>query len=564
MDQALLGDTSFGILALLPPLVAIFLAFKTKNVYISLATGLYSGVVMLIIFNYFVNGDLSLWLLPFSLLAALIQIPIYLTNTLGDPWNGGIVLQVLFIGGVIHLLTYSGGSKAIASKIASYAKDRSSAQFYTWVMGLVVFFDDYANALIVGPIMRPVMDQMKISREKLAFIIDATAAPIAGLAIISTWIGYELGLIQSGLDVIGLDMSPFALFFQTIPFRFYNILMLGFILLTIYTKREFGPMLEVEQMAARGEKTPGMLAEEDIKSDFTAQKEGIHSNLWDGVLPIVTLVVGALVFFYISGISELQKAGDFVYVIPNNQNFFTHYLDFTLIQDAFSNANAAVVLFQAATFTLIIMFIRAKLFNQFTVTEGIDVFMGGAKSLLSTVFILLFAWSLGGIVSDLGASAYLVNALSDTMPYFLLPALVFMLSGFIAFSTGTSFGTMGILMPIVIPLAYAIMPDLGFLTLSISAVLTGATFGDHCSPISDTTILSSAGAGCDHIEHVRTQMPYAFLVGVVSTFCYFLATFTVGMVTLTVTIGLLTALTCLVLGMLALYVYLRLRGTVVQ
>ncbi len=514
----ILGQTSYGWMALIPAFVAIILAFKTKNVYISLATGLYSGVLLFDTYNQIVIGDHS-WLFFIALIfIAILQIPIYLTNALTDPSSAGIVLQVLFIGGVIQLIAYSGGARHMASAVAKHAKTEKQTQFLTWVMGLIVFFDDYANSLIVGPIMRPMIDKMKISREKFAFIIDATAAPIAGIAIISTWIGYELGLIGSGLEQIGIDASPFTIFVQSIPFRFYNVLMLIFIVLTIYLAREFGPMLEVERMARRGEKTPGFI-QVDAAEEELQEKKGIKSNVLDGIIPIGTLIFGSLGLFYINGIAAIKAGTDQALIKEIMANPF----GFKAIQEAFSNADAAIVLFQAALLTVIVLFIRAQILKQYRVDEGIEVFIKGANSLLSTVFVLLFAWSLGGIVGELGASDYLVSQLSDTLPVFVLPAITFALSGFIAFSTGTSFGTMGIMMPIVIPLAYSISPDLGYVTLAISSILTGATFGDHFSPISDTTILSSMGAGCNHIEHVRTQMPYALTVGCVSIVGYLLA-----------------------------------------
>ncbi len=520
----ILGQTSYGWMALIPAFVAIILAFRTKNVYISLATGLYSGIVLMDTYNSIVIGDHS-WLYFIPLLfVSFIKIPIYLTNSLTDPSSAGIVLQVLFIGGVIQLIAYSGGARHMASAIAKRAKTERQTQFLTWVMGLVVFFDDYANSLIVGPIMRPMIDKMKISREKFAFIIDATAAPIAGIAIISTWIGYELGLIGSGLEQIGIDASPFTIFVQSIPFRFYNILMLVFIVLTIYLAREFGPMLEVERMARRGEKTPGFIQVNDDEEELQ-EKPGIKSNILDGVIPIGTLIFGSLILFYVNGIATIKASTDAALIKQVTDSPFS----FTTIQEAFSNADAAIVLFQAALLTVIVLFIRAQILKQYKVEEGIEVFIKGANSLLSTVFVLLFAWSLGGIVGDLGASNYLVAQLSDSMPAFILPAITFALSGFIAFSTGTSFGTMGIMMPIVIPLAFSINPDLGYVTIAISSILTGATFGDHFSPISDTTILSSMGAGCNHIEHVRTQMPYALTVGAVSTIAYIFAALNMNM-----------------------------------
>ncbi len=520
----ILGQTSYGWMALIPAFVAIILAFKTKNVYISLATGLYSGILLLNTYDMIVVGEQTLLYIIPLMFISFIQIPIFLTNALTDQSSAGIVLQVLFIGGVIQLIAYSGGARHMATAVAKRAKTQKQTQILTWVMGLIVFFDDYANSLIVGPIMRPMIDKMKISREKFAFIIDATAAPIAGIAIISTWIGYELGLIGSGLEQIGIDASPFTIFVQSIPYRFYNVLMLIFIVLTIYLAREFGPMLEVEKMARRGEKTPGFLQEADA-SETLEEKPGIKSNILDGILPIATLIFGSLALFYINGIAIIKASDDLELISKINAEPFS----FMTIQEAFSNADAAIVLFQAALLTVLVLFIRAQILKQYKIDEGIEVFIKGANSLLSTVFVLLFAWSLGGIVGELGASDYLVSQLSETMPVFILPAITFALSGFIAFSTGTSFGTMGIMMPIVIPLAYSINPDLGYVTIAISSILTGATFGDHFSPISDTTILSSMGAGCNHIEHVRTQMPYALTVGAVSTIAYIFAALNINL-----------------------------------
>ncbi len=520
----ILGQTSYGWMALIPAFVAIILAFKTKNVYISLATGLYSGILLLNTYNMIIVGEQTLIFIIPLMFISFIQIPIFLTNALTDQSSAGIVLQVLFIGGVIQLIAYSGGARHMATAVAKKAKTPKQTQILTWVMGLIVFFDDYANSLIVGPIMRPMIDKMKISREKFAFIIDATAAPIAGIAIISTWIGYELGLIGSGLEQIGIDASPFTIFVQSIPYRFYNVLMLIFIVLTIYLAREFGPMLEVEKMARRGEKTPGFLQEADA-SETLEEKPGIKSNILDGILPIATLIFGSLALFYINGIAIIKGSDDLELISKINAEPFS----FMTIQEAFSNADAAIVLFQAALLTVLVLFIRAQILKQYKIDEGIEVFIKGANSLLSTVFVLLFAWSLGGIVGELGASDYLVSQLSETMPVFILPAITFALSGFIAFSTGTSFGTMGIMMPIVIPLAYSINPDLGYVTIAISSILTGATFGDHFSPISDTTILSSMGAGCNHIEHVRTQMPYALTVGAVSTIAYIFAALNINL-----------------------------------
>jgi Na+/H+ antiporter NhaC len=228
-DITMLGeiDSLLGIFTLFPAFIAILLAFITKNVYMSLGSGIYSGFIILNIFNWYYLDQFIYHVNDFFkailvIIAPIFQIPILFVQNLGDPWNAGIVLQVLLIGGFIKLLTYTGGAKILAQKISSKARNKKSSLFTTWILGLIVFFDDYANALIVGPIMRPINDKMKVSREKFAFIIDATAAPIAGIAIISTWIGYELGLIQDGLAQIGVEASSFGIFVASIPFRFYK------------------------------------------------------------------------------------------------------------------------------------------------------------------------------------------------------------------------------------------------------------------------------------------------------------------------------------------------------
>ena len=523
----MLGSTGWGWLTLVPAIITIVLSYKTKNVYISLGAGIYVGLLFLNLFNWIVldtwyltqSNDITLVLLAF--IAPIIQIPVTLANTIGDPWNGGIILQVLFIGAVIQLLTYTGGAKLLASKIAKHSKSVKSTQYLTWFMGLIVFFDDYANSLIVGPIMRPLYDKMKISREKLSFIIDATAAPIAGIAIISTWIGYELGLIQEGLETAGAtyEVSAFMIFIDSIPFRFYNILMLIFIVISIKMSRDFGPMLRAERMARKGEKTPGMIEEVEKMEGEDDVKEGIKVSLWDGIVPVALLVVGALIFFYISGYTAIMGTDDTALIELLKQSPFS----LATIQSIFSNADASVVLLQSAFLTLIVMFIRGQIAKQFNLSEGISVVFNGMNKLLSTVFILIFAWSIAATIGSLGANVYLVNLLGDSLSPALLPSIGFLLAGVIAFSTGTSFGTMGIILPIIIPLGYSLNPELSFVTIVISSVLTGATFGDHCSPISDTTILSSVGGGCNHIEHVKTQMPYALVVGLISVVAYYFA-----------------------------------------
>ena len=498
VDQGVINAEKFGVWTIIPPLVAIILAFITKNVIISLFIGTLAGCFMLQILD---NNMFT------SLIQAFLDFIQRVLNSLADPWNAGIILQVLAIGGVISLVSKMGGARAIAEALAKRAKTPRSAQLITWFLGLLVFFDDYANSLIVGPIMKPVADKLKVSRERLAFIIDATAAPIAGLAIISTWIGLEVGLINDSFNQIGVKVDAFGVFLNTIPFRFYNILILVFVIFTTIMLRDFGPMRKAEIMARKGQ---GNKKLEDAKVNEEMQpKEGIKLSIWNAIIPIGTLIISALISFYHSGYSSIIAGSDEAVKSIILESPFS----FTAIQQVFSAADASTALLQSAVFASIVAIIMGVCKKIFTISEAIEVWIDGMKGLIITGLILLLAWSLSSVIKDLGTAKYLVTLLSDSIPSFLLPSIIFILGAVISFATGTAYGTMGILMPLAIPLSYSISPEMNYIVVSASAVLTGAIFGDHCSPISDTTILSSMGAGCDHIDHVKTQMWYALFVG---------------------------------------------------
>ncbi|MFI3210486.1 MAG: Na+/H+ antiporter NhaC family protein [Peptostreptococcaceae bacterium] len=483
----------FGIFTLIPPVVAIFLAFLTKNVVVSLFLGIYAGCILL-------TGS------PFTAFLDVIDRGVW---ALADPWNAGIILQVLSIGGVIHLVSKMGGSKAIAETLATKAKTARSTQLTTWFMGLLVFFDDYANALIVGPIMRPIADKMKISRERLAFVIDATAAPIAGLAIISTWVGLEVGLINDGLSSIGIDADAFGVFIETIPYRFYNILILAFIVISTVLMKDFGPMRDAQIRAINNKE--GLSRSNLVESDLEP-KEGVKLSVWNAIIPIGTLIISALFAFYYSGYSYIMGSEDLALI----QLFETSPMSFNAIKEAFSASDASVALLQSSILASIVAIIMGVSKKIFTVSEAIETWCDGMKSLIITGVILVLAWSLSSVIKELGTAKYIITLLSGNVAPFLLPSIIFILGSIISFSTGTAYGTMGILMPLAIPLSHAINPEMGYITVSISAVLTGAIFGDHCSPISDTTILSSMGAGCNHIDHVKTQMPYALFTAAIA------------------------------------------------
>ncbi len=501
---------TFGALTLIPPAVAIILAFVTRNVIFSLFMGIFSGTFLLNVSGSNIFG---------SFYHAFVDMVTKMIGSMADSWNAGIILQVLTIGGMIAVITKMGGPRAIAEKLAKKAKTGRSAQLYTWVMGFFIFFDDYANSLIIGPIMRPVTDKLKVSREKLAFIIDSTAAPIAGIALISTWVGYEISLIKDAYAMIGqTEINAYSIFVETIPYRFYNILMLAFVFFSAYFLREFGPMHKAANRAI----TTGEVCHPDSKplvsqdTSTLEPKEGIKHSIWNAIVPILTLIIVAFIGFYFSGLSSLE--GETLKLVQANP------YSFNSIRDCFGAADASIVLFEAALFASIVaigMGMQQKMFN---LSEALEIWVFGVKALVITAVILILAWSISSVIKELGTSTYLVAILTDSTPQILLPSIIFIFGSIISFSTGTSYGTMGILMPLAIPIANSVGIHTGlegmelheYIILNISAVLTGAIFGDHCSPISDTSILSSMGASCDHMDHVRTQLYYAIFVAAVA------------------------------------------------
>ena len=534
----------YGALTLLPPLVAIVLAFITRNVIFSLFMGIFIGTFMVNI-----SGENIFY----AFFGAFVDMSSKMVGSLADSWNAGIVLQVLTIGGMIAVVTKMGGLKAIAQKLAARAKTPATAQIYTWIMGFFIFFDDYANSLIIGPIMRPVTDKLKISREKLAFIIDSTAAPIAGLALISTWIGYELSLIKDAYIAIGQpDVNAFAIFVETLPYRFYNILMLAFVFFSAYTLREFGPMHTAAVRAyetghvSNPETTSSVMNQEN---SFMLPKEDREYSIYNAIIPILVLIVVSIVGFYINGKASLE--GDVLKAVEANP------FSFASLRDCFGAADASIVIFEAALLSSLVaigMGLQQKIFD---LHEAIETWVFGVKALVITAVILILAWSLSAIMKELGTATYLVTILSDSTPQFILPTVIFILGSIISFSTGTSYGTMGILMPLTIPLANAVGIHTGlegnelstYTILNVGAVLTGAIFGDHCSPISDTTILSSMASSCNHMDHVSTQLYYALFVGVVAILFGFLpAAFGVPVYIL------------LPLGLLVVYLVIRFYG----
>ncbi|MCR2103505.1 Na+/H+ antiporter NhaC family protein [Campylobacter upsaliensis] len=521
----------YGFITLLPPFIAIILAFITKDVILSLFMGVLSGTFLLsLASNIFFVDTIALINIYDTLVESFSKIISYVLKSTSDPVNAGIILQILCIGGLVALITKMGGAKAIALQFAKRAKTAISAQLNTWFIGLLIFFDDYANLLIVGPIMRPLADKFKISREKFAFIIDSTAAPVAGIAIISTWIGLEVSLIKNAYASIGIDnVSAFGIFVETIPYRFYNIFMLFFVALTAIMGREFGSMYAAQIRA----KTTGQIAPvsksaaldtAELEDQFLAPKDGIKIRAFDAIIPVMTLIILAILGFYFNGFSVLEG--------EELANAKANPLSFETLRSAFGSADSSIVLFQAALFAAIVAIfigVRRRIFN---IKEAIETWIYGWKTMIFTIVLLLLAWSLSSIVKDLGTSTFITHLLADKLPEFVLPATIFAFASLISFAIGTSYGTMGVLMPLAVPLAFEVAKLNGlegealhhYMVLNISCVLTGAIFGNHCSPISDNVILSSMSAKCDHMEHVRTQIPYALFICAISLFTGYIPT----------------------------------------
>ena len=484
-----------GWFSIIPPLLAILLALIIRQVLVSLLAGIYIGAIFIYDFN------------P---LTALLRLgDTIILNVLIDSDHMYVIIFTLLIGGVVGIISRNGGTAGLANEITKLAKTAKSGMIASWLMGVVIFFDDYANSLIIGNMMRPITDKLKISREKLSYIVDSTAAPVASIVIISTWIGYELGLINEGLKAIGSTENAYDVFIKTIPYRFYPIAAVFFVFLTSYLQRDFGPMFRAEKRARTTGKVVGDGVEvKSLIHDNERLPSKKHAKWINGVVPILVILLGTIAGLFYTGYLSLAAKGINDFSI---QNLISHSDSFkSLLWASFGAAIVAVI-----------MTVSQKILD---LHESVEAWHKGVQSMLFAVIILVFAWGISKITVDLKTADYIISILSDSMNPRLLPVLVFIICGGISFATGTSWGTMAIVMPIVIPLASEVSKISGLSPVDttiiihgvISSVLAGSVWGDHCSPIADTTILSSMASQCNHIDHVRTQLPYALAVGSVT------------------------------------------------
>jgi len=483
-----------GWLSIVPPLLAILLALLIREVLTSLLAGVFVGAFFMFDFN--------------PLKAFLRMTDTIVINSLADHDHIVIIVFTLLFGAVIGVISKNGGTAGISKIVVKFAKSARSGLLASWFMGLVIFFDDYANSLIIGNMMRPITDKLRISREKLSYIVDSTAAPVSSLVIISSWIGFEVGLIEAGLRSIGSGQSPYGLFIATIPFRFYPIAAIFFVFLTSIMNRDFGPMFKAEKRARISGITQlnaSMFngAEDEFKSKISTK----NAKWFNGVIPILVLIIGTIIGLIATGYSAISARGMSDYslreIISNSDSFSS------LLWASFGASAVAVF-----------MSVQQKLLK---LSEAIEAWNKGLQSMLFASVILVFAWSISSVTTELKTADYIISLLSQSLNPHLLPVLVFLICALISFATGTSWGTMAIVIPIVIPLAHKLAlvnflsPATAHLLLVgvVSSVLAGAVFGDHCSPIADTTILSSIASQCNHLDHVNTQLPYAIVVAIV-------------------------------------------------
>ena len=467
-----------GIVSLLPVFVAVGLSLWTKRALFSLLMGVLLGAIL-------ITGN------PFSAVLYVVD-PLFI-DSVADRDGMKVIVFSLFIASTVEIMRVGQGTQALVDWVAQFATTRRRALVGTWFSGLIVFFDDYANCLIVGSSMRPITDRLKVSRAKLAYLVDSTAAPVATLALISTWVGYEVSLIDEAMQTLspevmkqaGLEgISAYGLFLEGLPYRFYPILALVFGFVLAVSVRDFGPMRESELQALSIDVEPSAPVE--------------SKRIWLGVIPIVLLIGVSMLDLYLQGTSAKPEA--------------------TTISEIISAADGYDAMLRGSITAIISAVGLAKLLGT-TGEEMKEAVHTGMGRIAEAIIILILAWSIGTVMKELGSADYLIQALDGVIDPMWFPSLVFVLAAGIAFATGTSFGTMGTLMPLALPLVVQSGSSMEIILAVTAAVLSGATWGDHCSPISDTTVLSSAGTGCDHAEHVRTQLPYAMVSGLISLAC---------------------------------------------
>ncbi len=487
-----------GVIAppLFPPLLAISLAIATKQVIPALFAGVWIGALI-------ISG--------LDPLAATTQTLGWIIENATDSWNATILIFDFIIGAFVGVLYASGSLFSVAQTLSKNIRSSRGASLLAWVLGLAVFFDDYTNTIVVGNTVRPLSDRLRVSRELLSYIVDSTAAPVAGLAIVSTWIGYEVGLIKDSFESLGIDVPAYAAWLASVPYRYYSILAIILVLLVVLTRRHFGPMLAAEKRAVEEGKVlrdgaSPLMPTESVLGKPEAKK---YASPWLFATSVVVLVFVTLMGMWVTG------AG-----IP--EWWTVSFLD------ALMNADSATALLWGSFAAYIVALAWTLASRALSFGKAMEYTVKGMHLMVYANSILLLAWSIKSAADAVGTADYVVGlATAVGFPAMLTPLVIFLAAMFISFTTGTSWGTFGVMMPIAIPMAWELATAQGadpYLVTyaSIASVFAGGIFGDHCSPISDTTIMSSMFSAADHIDHVNTQIPYALTAAGVSVVLFLL------------------------------------------
>ena len=484
------GGIAGSWLSILPPLMAIAIALIFRQVLFALFLGIWCGA--------FLAGDLSFGGVFTSFFTTLSD---YIVPATADVSHMSIIVFTLLIGGMVGIITDNGGTRGVIQGITKFVRTKVHGQIMTSLMGFVVFFDDYANTMVVGNTMRPLTDKLRISRAKLAYLVDATAAPVATIALVSTWIGAMVGFIADAESKMpNFNESAYAVCINSLPYNFYAFFTIFFVLMIAWSGRDCATMLKARVNLYKAKHDPKLdtynLWKDKIEDD---EEKKFISHWTNAAIPIFTLIFGTVAGLFVTG-------------------------EGSSIQAVIESADSYKALLWGSLISIVVAIIMTLSKKLLSIDEMLEGMMEGMHTMFDGLLILVMAWALSAITVELGTADYLMSVFGETLNPFWLPAIVLVLAAMTSFATGSSWGTMGILMPLVVPLAWEIGQNSGLpfemtheiIYASVSAVLGGSVWGDHCSPISDTTILSSIATQCDHVEHVNTQLPYAMIVGTIS------------------------------------------------
>jgi Na+/H+ antiporter NhaC len=482
-------EAVWGWVSILPPVASIIIALLFRSVIPALFFGIWIGSFAILGFNFRVVWQ-----------SFLDVIATYVKSALANADHAAIIIFSLMIGGLVGIISKNGGMYGVVNSLLRFTTNPKRGQVITATMGLAIFFDDYANTLVVGNTMRKITDKLKISRAKLAFLVDATAAPVACIALITTWVGFQLGMIDASIQQIdAVTESAYLIYLKSIAYSFYPIFMLVFVMTIAGTGRDFSSMYKFETESRIG-RDPSIQSSETgysntAETDRLEPKDPSRARAFNAVIPIA-LFIGSVI------------GGLFVTGEGNS------------VQEIIGSADAYKALLWGSMIAVVSAILLTLVQGIMSLEEAVQSWYEGVKFMVFAIIVLIMAWSLAETTELLQTANYLSSILDELLPVALVPTTIFILAAATAFATGTSWGTMGIFYPIVVPLVWQILSVNGvadpehfyILYSSIACVLCGAVWGDHCSPISDTTIMSSMASGCDHIDHVTTQLPYALVV----------------------------------------------------